>query len=131
MPKLTSAQYAQALYDAIAETHPKDHDVVMDRFVRILAQNGDLNKHGEIEAAYKKLEMEAKGFKEAQVTVAHEAELNKGIIDELNKIAGVKLDIKKKVDENIVGGVIMRVDDTLLDASVKTQLNNLNQELKS
>ena len=129
--RLTPAQYAQALYDSIHETAPKDHDLVMDRFVKILAQNGDLNKHQEIENEYKKLEHQAHGIKEAEVTVAREAELNHSIIDELNKIAGTKLDIKKKVDENIIGGVIMRVDDTLLDASVKTQLNNLNRELKS
>lgn len=129
--KLTSTQYAQALYDAIHETNPKDHEVVMDRFVNVLAQNGDLNKHSEIEAEYKKLEMEAKGFHEAEVTVAKEGELNKGIIDELNKIAGSKLDIKQKVDAGIVGGIILKVDDTLMDASIKTQLNNLNRSLKS
>ena len=129
--KLTSQQYAQALYDAVHETAPKDHDLVMDRFVQVLAQNGDLNKHSEIEDAYKKLEAEAKGFRQAEVTVAREAELNKGIIDELNKIAGAKLEIKQKVDEGIVGGIIMKVDDTLLDASIKTQLNNLNQSLKT
>ena len=129
--KLTSQQYAQALYDAVHETAPKDHDLVMDRFVQILAQNGDLNKHSEIEAEYKKLESQAKGFRQAEVTVAREAELNHAIVDELNKIAGSKLEIKQKVDAGIVGGIIMKVDDTLLDASVKTQLNNLNQSLKS
>ena len=130
MPKLTSTQYAQALYDAVHETAPKDHDLVMDRFVKILAQNGDLNKHSEIESEYQKLEMAEKGIKQAEVTVAKEAELNHQLIDHLNKIAGTKLDIKKKVDEGIVGGIIMKVDDTLLDASIKTQLNNLNRELK-
>ena len=138
--KLTPQQYAQALYDAVHETNPKDHDLVMDRFVQILAQNGDLNKHSEIEAEYTKIEHGAKGIKEAEVTVAREAELNKGLIDELNRIVNADvaaatgrqhLEIKKKIDANIVGGVIMRVDDTLLDASVKTQLNNLNRELKS
>ena len=128
--KLTPQQYAQALYDAVHETNPKDHDLVMDRFVKILAQNGDLNKHSEIEQEYKKLEMGAKGIRQAEVTVAREAEMNKTIIDELNKIAGTKLDIKTKVDEGIVGGIILKVDDTLLDASIKTQLNNLNSSLK-
>ena len=128
--KLTSQQYAQALYDAVHETAPKDHDLVLDRFIQVLAQNGDLSKHSEIELEYKKLEAEAKGFRQAEVTVAREAELNKGIVDELNKIAGAKLEIKKKIDGGIVGGVIMKVDDTLLDASIKTQLNKLNTELK-
>ena len=141
MPKLTSAQYAQALYDAVAETAPKDHDLIMDRFVQILSQNGDLNKHSEIEAEYKKLELSAKGIKEAEVTVAKDIQINREIIDELNRIVNAdvaaatgrqtKVELKKKIDAGIVGGIIMKVDDTLLDASVKTQLNNLNQSLKS
>ncbi len=128
--KLTSQQYAQALYDAIHETAPKDHDLIMDRFVQILAQNGDLNKHSEIEAAYKKLEAEAKGFKQAEVTVAREMEINSNLITHLNEIVGNKLEIKQQIDSGIIGGIVMKVDDTLLDASVKTQLNNLNKELK-
>ncbi len=129
--KLTSQQYAQALYDAVHETAPKDHDLVMDRFVKILAQNGDLNKHGEIENEYKKLEHQSHGIKEAEVTVARDMEINSNLIANLNEIIGNKVEIRKRVDEGIVGGIIMKVDDTLLDASVKTQLNNLNKELKS
>ena len=53
MPKLTSAQYAQALYEAVHETNPKEHDLVMDRFVKILAQNGDLGKYDEIDAEFR------------------------------------------------------------------------------
>lgn len=129
--KLTSQQYAQALYDAISQTDPKDHDKVLDNFVKILAQNGDLGKHQAIEQAYKLLEMREKGIHQAQLTVAREMEINSGIVAELNKIAKYKLDISKKVDAGIIGGLIMKVDDTLLDASVKTQLNNLNKELKT
>ena len=128
--KFTSQQYAQALYDSIHETAPKDHDLVMDRFVKILAQNGDLGKHSEIEKEYTLLEMKEKGITEAEVTVAREMNINSTIIDELNKVVKGKVELKTKVDEGIVGGVIVRVDDTLIDASVKTQLNNLNQQLK-
>ena len=129
--KLSSQQYAQALYDAANQTAPHDHDKVMDKFVQILAQNGDLNKHSEIEEEYKKLDMRAKGIKEAEVTVAREMEVNSNLMHQLNEIVGSKVEIKKKVDEGIVGGVVVRVDDTLIDASLKTQLNNLNQSLKN
>lgn len=145
--KFTSQQYAQALYDAVSQTNPKDHDVVLDNFVKILAQNGELSKHQEIEKEYHILEMKEKGIKQIEITVAKDIEVNKNIIDELNKVVGasfsrpqsktggqgqpLQVDIKKKVDEGIVGGVIVRVDDTLIDASIKTQLENLNQTLKS
>ena len=128
MPKLTPAQYAQALYEAVHET--KDHDVVLDNFVKILAQNGDLNKHDEIQNEYHLLEMKEKGISQAEVTVAKEMNINSSLIDELNQVVKGKVELKQKVDAGIVGGVMVRVDDTLIDASVKTQLNNLNQSLK-
>src|SRR5579859_7198705 len=85
MPKITSTQYASALFDAISETAPKDHDKVLDNFVKILAQNGDLGKYEEIDEAFRKLKMESEGIKEAEVTVAKNAELNHTIIKELNE----------------------------------------------
>jgi F-type H+-transporting ATPase subunit delta len=139
--KLTSQQYAEALYDAISETAPHDHDKVLDNFVKVLAQNGDLGKYEEIEAEFRKLKLESQGIKEVEITIAREAEMNRVILDELNAVVrshvgdGLKpsptTEIKTRVDESIIGGVVVRVDDTLIDAGVKNQLNNLNQALKS
>ncbi len=128
--KFTPKQYAQALYDAIHETGAKDHDLVLDNFVKILAQNGDLGRYAEIENDYHLLEMESKGIKQADVTVARDMEMNSGLLDQLNKIIGGKADIKKKVDDGLVGGVVIKIDDTLIDASIKTQLKNINNTLK-
>jgi F-type H+-transporting ATPase subunit delta len=129
--KLTSQQYAQALFEAVSETAPQDHDKVLDNFVKILAQNGDLGKYEEIEAEFRKLKLLSQGIKEAEVTIAKEVEMNSSLIHKLNEIIGNKVEIKKKVDESIIGGVVVRVDDTLIDASVRNQLDNLNQILKS
>lgn len=129
--KFTSQQYASALYDAVHETSSKDHDLVLDNFVKVLAQAGDLGKYQEIEKEYKLLEMKEKGISSAEVTTAKDIEINSGLIKQLNEIIGNKVEVKQKVDEGIVGGVIVRVDDTLIDASVKTQLENLNTQLKS
>jgi len=128
--KITSTQYAQALFEAVAETSPKDHDAVLDNFVRILAQNGDLGKFEEIDAGFRKLKLASEGIKEAEVTVAKQIEINSSMMQSLNEIIGNKVEIKKQIDESIIGGVVVRVDDTLIDASIKTQLNNLNKELK-
>ena len=129
--KFTTQQYAQALYESVQETNPKDYDKVLDNFVKILAQNGDLGKHPEIEAEYRRLEMKAKGLSVAEITVAQEMEINSGIISQLNRIVGGKMEVKKKIDQGIIGGIVVRVNDTLIDASLKTRLENLNNDLKS
>lgn len=125
--RLTPKQYATALYEAVHET--KDHDKVLDNFVRVLAQNGDLAKHDEIEQEYKLLEMKEKGIKQVNLTFAQEH--NPQVLDELNKVINGKAEFKTTIDAGIVGGVVVRVDDTLIDASIKTQLNNLNNALKN
>lgn len=128
--KFTSKQYAQALYDAVHETAPKDQEKVLDNFVKVLAENGDVAKHSEIEKEYLTLDMKDKGISQAEVTVAKDMEMNSTLVNQLNEIIGGKVEVKKKVDAGIVGGVVVRMDDTLIDASIKTQLENLNRELK-
>jgi F-type H+-transporting ATPase subunit delta len=95
-----------------------------------LAQNGDIGKFEDVEKEYKLLEMKEKGISQAQITVAHEISINSTIIDELNQIVKGKVELTQKVDEGIVGGVVVRVDDTLIDASVRSQLDDLNRTLK-
>lgn len=152
--KFTPAQYASALYEAVRQTSDADHDLVLDNFVRILAQNGDLEKYEKIEGEYKMIEMREKGFTQAEVTLAREVEIDSFVMDKLNKMinAGAKtnsnrsekgppstasteiplrIEINKKIDESLIGGVVIRFDDVLIDASVKGELNKLNQQLKS
>jgi len=126
--RLTPTQYAQALYDAVSETNPKDYDKVMDNFVKILSTNGDIAQYKEIEEQYKQLDRKAKGISEVEVTFAKEHSTK--ILGDLNSVVQGKAEFKTKIDEGIVGGVVVRVDDTLIDASVKTQLDNLNRSLK-
>ncbi|HVY67360.1 MAG TPA: ATP synthase F1 subunit delta [Patescibacteria group bacterium] len=129
--KFSPKQYAQALLESLSETAAKDHDKILDNFARILAQNGDLGRYDQIEQEFRKLQLAQNGIRQAEVTLAREAELNKGLLDELNRAVGGKLDIKQRVDESIIGGLVVRVDDTLIDGSVKTALDNLNHSLKS
>ena len=48
----------------------------------------------------------------------------------LNEKFGVKVRLKTRVDENILGGLIVRVGDKLIDGSVATRLQQMNEQLK-
>lgn len=121
---MKAQQYAQALYDAIHEVRPEDQDKVLDNLVKIMAQNGDLGLYDQIEDEYRKLDSKAHGIKEVHVTSANPVS-TKELLKDLNKIVGDKTEVKEKIDKNIIGGVVVRVDDTLIDASVKNSLNHL------
>jgi F-type H+-transporting ATPase subunit delta len=46
-------------------------------------------------------------------------------------MVGKNLELKKKIDESLIGGVTIKVDDTLIDASVKSQLDKLKNTLSN
>ncbi len=121
---MKAQEYAQALYEAIHEVRPEDHDKVLENFVKILGQSGDIGMYDQIEEEYKKLEGAAKGIKQVTITSAHPVN-SKQLVKELNDIVGDKVEVKEKIDQSLIGGVVVRVDDTLIDASVKNSLNNL------
>ena len=47
----------------------------------------------------------------------------------LEKLSGKKVDITKKEDSNLLGGVVAKVGDVVYDGSLRTQLRNLRDEL--
>lgn len=130
MKKLSPSEYAQAIYEALMETSPQDHGLVMDRFVSILKAHGELSQWDEIEKHLHDLEVKSKGMHRAEVTFAKEYQVDKALMDKLNQVAGQKLALRTKTDEDIVGGVVVQIDDKLLDGSVKEHLEQLKENLR-
>jgi len=48
----------------------------------------------------------------------------------LEKITGNKVILETEVDPTIIGGIIAKVGDLVLDGSIKTQLNGLKESIK-
>ena len=129
--KYLPKQYAQALMDALESSGPKDEGQVLDNFVKVLAENNHLRMLDAISEEFHRLELAKKGLKQAEVTTAHpiNRENEQGIIREFNKLVKGDLILKKKIDENLIGGVIIKVDDQMLDASIKNDLEQLKNSL--
>lgn len=129
--KYSPKQYAQALHQAIFESRPQDQEKILDNFVAVLKANGDLGMLDEIESAFFAYEREIKGVKLAEVTAARtitNAEEEK-IIRELNEYVGGKVELKKQVDEGLIGGVMIKIGDELIDGSVRGNLQDLKERL--
>ena len=48
----------------------------------------------------------------------------------LEKITGTKVILESQVDPSIIGGIIAKVGDLVVDGSIKTQLNGLKESIK-
>jgi F-type H+-transporting ATPase subunit delta len=77
------------------------------------------------------LKNEHLGIANAEIKTAFK--LSEAQIDEIkNKLSAIlnkKINISVKIDKEIIGGFVARVDDTVYDASVKHQLDIMRKEL--
>lgn len=96
-------------------------------FVRVLAQNGRLTVVTEIAAMYEVLRAEAE--KSSQVTVNSAFELNvaqqQKIVAALKVRLGCDIKLSYNVDQTLLGGIVIRMGDKVIDGSANTRLAEL------
>jgi len=97
----------------------------------VLNSKGRLGLLHAITDAYQDLLDEQLGKVEVDVTVAHR--LDGGQLEQVRQriSQALKKDaiVHQYVDEKIIGGIVVRVDDKLIDASVKSQLEAMKRQL--
>ncbi len=50
--------------------------------------------------------------------------------EQLQQVTGLKVRLQTKVDESLLGGLVVRVGDRMIDASVASRLNAIRDQLK-
>ena len=101
------------------------------RFMESLVRNRRQMLVGEVAIEYMDLVDRAENRMHAQVTVAREADdkTRKVIADRLSKIFERTVVPHLTVDGRILGGMIVRVGDTVMDGSVRRKLGALRQRM--
>jgi F-type H+-transporting ATPase subunit delta len=105
------------------------HNVL--NFLGLLNSKGRVGHLGEIIDAYEDLMEEQLGNVEVDVTVAHKLspdELEQ-VRQRVSKQLGRNAVVHQYVDESIIGGLVLRVQDKLIDASVRQQLETMRRKL--
>jgi len=92
---------------------------------------GRIKNAEQIADEYDNLLDEQRGIKHAVVTTAvplDETDKQK-ITGQLEKITGRKVTVKLKVNPSILGGMVARIEDTLIDGSIRNRLDLLRKDL--
>ena len=101
------------------------------KLVGLLVSNGKIDRLSTVAAEYHRLLNQVRGVVEAVATSA--APLTKPETDALmRKVAqmtGRTVDLRVEVDAALIGGLTVRVGDTLYDASVRGRLERLRERL--
>ena len=68
---------------------------------------------------------------EVTTAVALDAAQITSMTEVVRQIVDKEVVLDSHVDESIIGGVVIRIGDQLLDGSIKTQLNDMRKAIKS
>ncbi len=127
MSKILPLQYAKILYALTVDLSEKELQKNIEAFIALLQKNQSLNKLPYIIKEFEIYSDKVQGNEKAVIKTARE--LPKSSIEEIKKFLSLKGEVKVKTDENILGGVVVQVGNKIFDASLKTQINKLKQQL--
>ena len=128
-PSLTAEQQAGTLTDVCGDAL----DVQAGNFIAVLASNKRLALLPEISSLFE--QYKANQEKSVDVEVVSAFDLSDTARDKLAEALGTKLERQVKVrtstDSDLLGGVLIRAGDLVIDGSVRGRLNKLAEALNS
>jgi ATP synthase F1 delta subunit len=101
------------------------------RFLELLAERHRMPALFRIRRAFNALYAEER--KLLPVTVTSAVELDEGIVKEIGRKieeqTGRKVELTAKVDPNVIGGLVMRVGNMVMDGSIRARLERLRKQV--
>jgi F-type H+-transporting ATPase subunit delta len=130
--KITATQYAQSLYESVAEKSHSEIDNAVKNFVKILTKNKQIKNAPKIISKFKEIFNKENNIIEAEITTREN--MNVGMRNYVskyvsNKYKAEKVEINNIANESIKGGVIIKVGDEITDGSVERNLEELKNKL--
>ncbi|MDG2468547.1 MAG: ATP synthase F1 subunit delta [Pirellulaceae bacterium] len=124
-PRIPSADKSKLIETALREKA----DPILINFLKVLNNHGRLDCLRAINNKAKELFNEQQGRIEAFVTVADQlpAELESTVGEKLKKMLGKEVILSITTDPEIIGGMIVKVGDTVYDSSVANRLRQLRE----
>lgn len=126
-PRLPRARRGEILLEICGEGIGAE----VANLVRVLAENGRLPALADVAAEFERLRAEAENRVDAHVASARE--LDEGQQERLARALAKRLNrevrLHSSVDEELIGGVIVRAGDLVIDASIRGRLQRLANRL--
>ena len=106
-------------------------DELVRNFLRLLAEKGRAGEVEEIGREFERLVAREQGRLEVELTTAIELSDKdaKTIVGQIEKASGKKVEATRKVDPELIGGLVLQVGTRMVDASVRGRLERLRHEL--
>jgi F-type H+-transporting ATPase subunit delta len=125
-PQLDPRARAAALEDLLSEG-----DELLRNFLLVLADKNRSSQLEEIAREFERLVAEEEGVINADLTTAVELSDDEAakLLKQIEDASGRKVEATRRVDPNLIGGIVLQVGSHLLDASVRGRLERLRRTL--
>jgi F-type H+-transporting ATPase subunit delta len=125
-PYFSSQEKSEGLDKAVS-----DADETLSNFLKLLIDNHRMPVVFRIRTEFDQLWEEENRLLPVQVTSAVDLseETVKQIGDRISEQTDRKVDLSSQVDPDILGGIIVRVGNSVLDASIRNRLENLRKQV--
>ena len=125
--------YARALYEAVEGKKKPEVKTLVTNFLQVLKEKNQLSKINEIISEIEKIDDMENHRIQAEIISA--TRLDEAVMKKIEKILQKRTGAKeivweKKIDKQILGGVILKFQDSILDLSLATRINALAAEIK-
>ena len=99
--------------------------------VSLMAVRGDIGAFSEVYSTFQELANEHRGIAQAEVTSAVPLDdaRRERIRTSLADITGKEITMTESIDPEIIGGVVARVGDQLIDGSTRTRLRSMRDQI--
>jgi F-type H+-transporting ATPase subunit delta len=106
-------------------------DEIFSNFLEALLERHRMPAIFRIRAAYDQMWDEENKLLPVQVTsaVALDEQTVKTIGEQIGQQTGRKIDLSSEVDDGIIGGIVLRVGNVILDASIRNRLEQLRKQV--
>jgi F-type H+-transporting ATPase subunit delta len=125
-PYFSAEEKKDGLHKAVEGAEP-----IFMNFLEALLERHRMPAIYRIRARYDELWEKENQLLPVEVTSAIELDesIVKDIGDRIGEQAGRKVELSSKVDPEIIGGIVLRVGNFILDASIRNRLNQLRKQV--
>lgn len=125
-PQIARSAKARVLADIMREAQP-----LLANALQLMLGRGRFAAVAELGQAFDALAGTEEGLVEVEVVSATElaAETEKKIAARVQEVTGRRVEVARRVDPSIIGGLVLRVGDIIVDGSVKARIRQLRRRL--
>jgi F-type H+-transporting ATPase subunit delta len=128
---LTDPQIDSSAKERVAAEITREGEPLVANTLQLLLKRGRILVLGDLNDAYAELAAEAAERIKVDVTSAVELppEESQRIATRVEGMTGRRVELTQRIDPSVIGGLVLRVGDVIVDSSLKARIRQLRRRL--